>query len=427
MRMKVLLVSGNREEINMKALPLGLALVAEATRRAGHEVRMVDLLGVSDLKTLLGQAINEFSPQVIGISVRNIDDQVMAAPRFLLDQAREVVDLCRLSSRAPIVLGGAGYSIFPASALAYLGADMGLAGEGEHAFPLLLERLGNHKGLADVPGLYLPGSGLQAPRAYMPDLDLTPLAKLADWFPEASEEKDLWLPIQSRRGCPLCCSYCSTPLIEGKIIRRRSVDDLVRGLAALMRAGFQQFYFTDNVFNLPPSYAKALCRGMAGLNPLPRWRAILYPGGLDEELITLMARAGCVETALGFESGSPGMLKSLDKRFALDEVRQARSLLAREGVRCMGFLMMGGPGETQGTVSESLAFADSLTLDMLKITIGIRIYPQTPLARKAIEKGIVTPEDDLLEPRFYLERDLADWLPETVAQWRATRPRWLYP
>jgi radical SAM superfamily enzyme YgiQ (UPF0313 family) len=68
----------------------------------------------------------------------------------------------------------------------------------------------------------------------------------------------------------------------------------------------------------------------------------------------------------------------------------------------MGFLLLGGPGETRETVEESLAFADSLRLEALKTTVGIRIYPGTPLARRAVQDGMISPEDDLLQPRFYL-------------------------
>jgi hypothetical protein len=68
----------------------------------------------------------------------------------------------------------------------------------------------------------------------------------------------------------------------------------------------------------------------------------------------------------------------------------------------MGFLLLGGPGETQETVEESLAFAASLRLDLLRVTVGIRIYPGTRLARTAVREGVIGAEDDLLRPRFYL-------------------------
>jgi hypothetical protein len=110
--MRVLLISANTEKINMPALPLGLACVAAATQKAGHDVKMVDLMTEKDTPSVLRGAIEGFHPDLIGISVRNIDDQNMGNPRFLLDPVKEIVTGCRSLSEAPIVLGGAGYSIY---------------------------------------------------------------------------------------------------------------------------------------------------------------------------------------------------------------------------------------------------------------------------------------------------------------------------
>jgi hypothetical protein len=82
--MKVLLISANTEQINMPTLPLGLACVAAATRKAGHEVAYLDLMAQEDVQEVIKEAMEERSPDVVGISVRNIDDQVMDNPAFLL-------------------------------------------------------------------------------------------------------------------------------------------------------------------------------------------------------------------------------------------------------------------------------------------------------------------------------------------------------
>ena len=109
--MKVLLISANTEQFNMPAMPLGLASVAEATRNAGHDVTMLDLMFEMDTGAVLNKVIAEFHPECIGISVRNIDDQNIETPRFLLDKVKEVVALCRNQTNVLIVLGGAGYSL----------------------------------------------------------------------------------------------------------------------------------------------------------------------------------------------------------------------------------------------------------------------------------------------------------------------------
>jgi len=400
--MRVLLISANTERINIPTLPVGLALVATAVREAGHEAVLLDLMTAPDPGAALGRAIQEHSPDVIGISVRNVDDQCMESPRFLLPQVSGVVAACRACSAAPLVLGGAGYSIFPAAALSYLGADLGVAGEGEVVFPQLLSLLERREDPGDLPGVYVRGRRASGKRTFAPNLDILPYPAEDLWASANPRDPDLWVPLQSRRGCPLDCSYCSTAGIEGRTIRARLPSLVAADVARIAQAGFQRVYFVDNTFNLPPSYALELCRQIAAQRLEIAWRCILYPHDVSVGLVRAMAEAGCAEASLGFESGSKRILRAMNKRFLPDEVRRISDLLAAHGIRRMGFLLLGGPGETQASVDESLAFADSLHLDGLKVTVGIRIYPDTALAETALREGLIAPDDDLLFPRFYL-------------------------
>lgn len=408
----------------MPTLPLGIGCVAEATRQAGHKIRLLDLLARENSELAIKEAIRSFSPDVIGISIRNIDDQKMNGTRLLLDQAKGVVSDCRSLSNLPIVLGGAGYSIFPERALEYLGADMGIQGEGEAAFVTLLDRLQTNSSLAGTPGLYLRERGLQGERGYVQDLDefLLPAPDL--WDPSYAEDSDFWMPVQTRRGCSMDCSYCSTATIEGRRLRKRSPEIVVQWMKSHFDRGFKRFYFTDNTFNLPPSYAGELCQQMLSSELGISWRCIIYPVKLNEELVRNMSRAGCREVSLGSESGSEQMLSSLNKRFRPEDVRHTSDLFKKYEIRRTGFLLFGGPGETKETVEESFCFADSLGLEMLKITVGIRIYPNTALARNALEEGIIESEDELLFPKFYIQKGLEDWLRGTVENWLAIRPNW---
>ena len=423
--MRVLLISANREEINMRTLPLGLACVAAATKKQGHEVTLLDLMEEENPVESVRRNISSFDPEVIGLSIRNIDDQKMEPARFLLDRNKEIVSLCRQLSPAPIVLGGAGFSIFPEQTLEYLEADMGIQGEGEAVFPKLVDRLHRKEDLSGLPGLYLRGSGLQGKRTFVPNLDALPWPDVFSWFGPGRNLNKSWMTVQTRRGCPMDCSYCSTATIEGKTIRKRSPEAVAEDIGNQMAAGLEQFYFTDNIFNIPPDYAKALCRQLIGLKTKPRWVCILYPGKVDVELARLMAEAGCLNASIGFESGSESVLRSLNKHFSLSEVYQTSQILGDQGIKRMGFLLLGGPGETKATVEESLKFADSLPLEGGKITAGIRIYPGTSLARTALEEGVITEKTNLLMPTFYLARGLEDWLHSTVKQWIAERPAWL--
>ncbi len=399
--MKVLLISAATERLNLPAPPLGMALVAAATRRAGHEVRTLDLLGAPDPARAVAAEIDRFDPEVIGISVRNIDDQAMAAPRFLLEPVRRLVATCRSRSRAAIVLGGAGYSIFPQPALDWLGADLGIQGEGEVIFTAVLHSLEVGDDPALLPGVFARGRQGSGPRIFAPVLDALPFPD-PEWLSGIDlADPLLWVPVQTRRGCPMPCIYCSTPRIEGDHIRRRSAPAVVDHLEALACAGVTRVQMVDNTFNLPPSYALELCRRIADRDLGLAIRVILYPHPVGAELVDALARAGCVEASLGFETGAEAMLGPLAKRFDLGQVRDANRRLRERGIRRFGFLLFGGPGETADTIRQSLDFAHDLELDMLRVTVGIRIYPGSPLEQLARGEGVVEPGDDLLRPRFY--------------------------
>ena len=425
--MKILLIYVITENVNIPVMPLGMACVAASVQNAGHTVKSVSM-SPEDIAPMIGAAMSDFTPDIIGISVRNIDDQKMRNPVFLLDPVQSAVSCCRRLSAAQIVLGGAGYSIFPESVLRFTGADMGIHGEGETAFLTLIDRISRHAPIQDIAGLLLSGETPRSAKRIPDRLDAHPMVPL-DMLKNLStglEKQDFWLPCQTRRGCPMKCSYCSTPQIEGEILRRKPVDRVIRELEGYAAAGFRRIFFVDNTFNIPPSYARTLCEAIVGAGLKISWRCILYPWKADPDLIRKMAAAGCVEVSLGFESGNPEILGRMNKKFTPQEVRQFSDLLKTNQIRRTGFLLLGGPGENLNTVMESIAFAESLELDALKLTAGIRIYPNTPLARCAIEEGIIHPEDDLLYPRFYLAKGLEGRLFQMVEKWAAERPYCLF-
>jgi radical SAM superfamily enzyme YgiQ (UPF0313 family) len=432
--MKILLISANTETINMPVLPLGLAFVNAALQHSGFETRMLNLLGESDAQATIQAVIREFRPDAIGISVRNIDTQDIKNPGFMLDPVKAMVAWCRECSGAPVILGGAGYSIYPQAILDYTHSDMGIKGEGEIAFPELLRRLEligpapKDFSRLDIPGLYLPGTGeAQKRQCIRKTTDIVfPIPGRHFAVPDSVKKNDLWVPFQTRRGCPMDCSYCSTGSIEGRLIRKLPPDKAMIALAVHVKAGFRQFFFVDNTFNLPSAYASELCDRIIAAQLNIRWRCILYPSKISRELVAKMAMAGCREVSLGFESGSDAMLRNFNKRFTTADVRETSNLLAEYGIQQLGFLMLGGPGETKETVLESLAFADSLNLDALKVTAGIRIYPDTRLAEIAREEGVISSGDTLLAPTFYIRPELKDWLMESIPAWVKDRPGWFF-
>ncbi len=425
--MKVLLISANTEQINMPVMPLGMACVAQAAQQAGHSVRTVNLMTPADSRRLVIETVCTFSPEVIGISVRNIDDQSAAQTRFLLDAVKPVVDACRRSSDSPVILGGAGFSIYPQSVLNYLGADMGIQGEGEGTFVTLLSYLERGESIPRLPGLYFSDgrpARSSAVHKVLDDYALPIPDPLLSTHPDF-DTRNIWLPFQTRRGCAMGCSYCSTPAIEGRRLRKRSTASVTAALRRYVEAGISQIYFVDNTFNLPMSYAKSLCDAIIAAGIDFRWQAIVYPNFVDEELVVKMARAGCAQVSIGFESGDETILKWMNKHTDPGTVVRISNLFKANGIRQMGFLLLGGPGETRETVQNSIDFADRLDLNMMRLSVGIRIYPDTAIERLARSEGLVSADDALLHPRFYLREELTPWLPETAAAVVAARSNWI--
>src|SRR5512136_867610 len=132
--MRVLLVSANRERIPDPIFPLGLAYIAAAARQAEHEVAVADLCFGRHPLDDLRQQVNAFQPDVVGLSIRNIDNAAYPLTVEYLDQHCEVVETLRVVTRAPIILGGSGFAILPQPYMQALDGDWGVAGEGEQAF-----------------------------------------------------------------------------------------------------------------------------------------------------------------------------------------------------------------------------------------------------------------------------------------------------
>ncbi|MEE4356997.1 MAG: radical SAM protein [Desulfococcaceae bacterium] len=422
--MKILLISANTEKINMPTLPMGLGFVAAAVKRKGYDVRFLDLMEAENPKKRLAESLGEFPPDMIGISIRNVDDQCSENPRFLLKEAGEIVRICKNLSSAPTVLGGAGYSLFPTAALDFLEADMGIQGEGEKIFTELADRISAGKTLSDIPGLYIRGKGLQAPRTYIRRPEQWPFPDPELFDAGRFQNPAYYLPFQTRRGCPMQCSYCATSVIEGKLIRKRPVFSVLKELRRWREAGFSRIFFTDNTFNLPPSYAMQLCEALISEGLNLEWRCILYPGKISRDLARKMAGAGCKEAALGFESGNTAVLRGMNKRFGPEDIRESSDILADAGIGRWGFLLLGGPDENRDSVRESLEFADSLNAEAMKVTVGLRIYPHTRLADTAGSQGMTESEADLLSPRFYIKAGMEEWLRKTAAEWIQNRPGW---
>lgn len=431
--MRILFISPNRLRLIAPPLPLGLAALVAAVEKE-HEVRVLDFMFLADPLEEVRRLVAGWQPELIALSLRNIDNQDIRHPTLFFPEYRDLTALLRNLSPAPILLGGAGFSILPRELQEYVGADWGLAGEGEEALQTFLRTYATRK-WEEVPGLVWRegGSWRLNPAQRVNDLEGLPSPALKHFTPrlyheaQGSAKLPGVIPVQSRRGCPMQCIYCTTRLLEGRRIRGWPPEVVAAWLRDWHeRWGLTRFYFVDNIFNLPLDYARGLCRAIDDLRLPLEWGCLINPAFPDRELFRQIRGAGGVMVQVGNESGSELMLANLGKGFGRQQVETTLQMLQEEGLPFFCFLMLGGPGETRETVEESVAFMEKYQPQMVNLTVGVRIYPGLALHRRALEEGVVAPGDNLLWPRFYLSPAIRDWIWEYLAGVTARHPNWIF-
>ena len=421
--MRILLVSANRERSPYPVFPLGLAYLAGPLARNGHQLSAIDLCFTPDPENAVVEALQDFQPETVVISIRNIDNVTYPLSRSYLDGIRKIVDICR--GRASVVVGGSGFSLMPVEVLAFLDADYGVVGEGEEVLPALLDHILAGAVPSGIPGVVRRGDkDFVTPR--MVERIETPDRSL--FSVERYHREGGMVNVQTKRGCPFSCCYCTYPILEGKRMRLRPIKEIIAELRGLIdRYGVTYVYFVDDIFNYPPDFAEALCRAIADDRLPINWSAFINPDFVSPSLVAVMAEAGCDALEFGTDSGSPAMLKSLGKSFDVDAVRTSSRICRELGIDFAHYLLFGGPGETRETVLESFALMDEASPTAVIAMTGIRVFPGTALYRRALTERLLKPEDPLLEPVFYISPSIRDSLCDMITELSAQRRNWIAP
>ena len=360
--MRITFVSGNREKLPDAVVPLGLLYVVASTP-AHHPRDVVDLCFETEPEKTLAERLAAFRPDLVAIAMRNIQNNDYSGTVDNIAYYRGLVDAVRAVSDCPVVVGGAGYSVMPAQLLDALGADFGISGEGERAFPSLVEALASGGSLDDVPALHRVGpEGVVAnPPGPFLDLDRVPVPDRGLADPRYYERYAIE-SVQTKRGCPLRCDYCTYPLIEGRVGRVRTPAAVVDEMfAALERQpAIRHFFVVDSVFNLPKRHAKDVCRELIDRGWEVPWTCYANPLGFDAEFAELARAAGCAGMEIGSDSGCDEILARLRKGFTVDEIRGLHGLCVDAAIPDCHTFILGTPGETLDHVERTLDFLEEL-------------------------------------------------------------------
>jgi anaerobic magnesium-protoporphyrin IX monomethyl ester cyclase len=432
---RVLLVSTNRERQPYPVVPNGLACVASALDAAGHTVRFLDLCFAADPVTAARRAAMDFKPAIIGISVRNIDNSDAIALRHYTPEARGILTALRAAApSAKVIAGGAAFGVAPEALFRDLGVDYAVAGDGERASVALVGALSSSSPIEALPGLVRDRNGtvVFTPPGEDADLDSLPRPALHRWIDLARYQRHgATIPIQSKRGCVYKCVYCTYRNVEGWGYRLRDPELVADEIEELtIRAGVRHFDFVDSTFNSPPGHAIQVCEAITARKLRVQLDTTNFtPATASLELLAAMKAAGFRSLGITAESASDSVLEKLQKGFDAAKVQEVAERVESFGIKTLWIFLIGGPGETERTVEETLAFAASRLArgDAVYTTVGLRIYPGTTLHRIAIAEGVVPADSSLLDPAFYFSREIH--FDETVARLKrfaAHQPRFMF-
>lgn len=391
-------------------MPHGLHRVAAAAERDGHGVRVLDLCFSRRPAREIKEAIGDFQPGLVGVSIRNLDNAAGYGTRFFLPEiAAEIIEPLKQSFGGPVVLGGSAVSVSPERMLEYFDLALAIVGDGEEALPELARRLDQGESFDDLPGLVRRQGGrtvVSNRPARVAELDRLALLagqRLAQWPRYLARGAPL--AVQTKRGCSLGCVYCTYRLIEGSHYRLRDPGKVADEIEQLInQTGCSRVELVDSTFNLPLGHAKQVLRAIINRGLDLELSAMgINPGAVDAELVELMQKAGFNDLSLGVESADDKVLAGLGKNFTTAQVIQAGGLLRSRKMPVTWYLLAGGPGETPETWRGTLQTIGRLAApwDLVVIGLGIRAYAGAPLSLSMQEDDPTVTSDDFLHPVSY--------------------------
>ena len=405
---KVLLINSNRFKHPWPVIPFGLCTIATVLDINGsHNVRFLDLCFSSDCERDIKTTIRSFIPDIIGISIRNIDDTGGYNTYFLLDDVKkDVIDHCKSSFRGPIVIGGPSVGISGREMLDYFDLEYAIRGDGEAVMPEFVSRIENHLPLEGLQGLIIRRDEniIQDSEPFrVMELDSLPFPKPQRYL-DLDHYRRFGSPIhiQTKRGCAFRCSYCTYNKIEGKKYRLRDPALIANEIENLTReTGILHIEFTDSIFNSPLAHTKEVLREIINKKLHLRLHTMgLSPAAIDEELLDLMINAGFNEVDVGAESLCDEILMNLAKDFKTADILKTADLLKSKKIPVTWFIMLGAVAETRETVLETLDTIAKVasTWDLVFVSTGIRVYNGAPIADELMKHNINCSSDNFLKP-----------------------------
>ncbi len=405
--MKIALYSTSAERMTKQDLsyPLGLIYLAAVLERDGHKVMVNNYFNIPwrIAEARIAREIAIFEPDIVGVSMLTMNR---------ISSFKTIQLIKKLFPNIKIIAGGVHVATLYESILQTYPVDLIVIGEGERTICELVRAIENKKSLSEVNGIAFQSGDkciVTSHRELIKNLDEIPYPK-HEYFREYIERSGK-AHMMSTRGCPVGCQFCSTTQYWGKVFRSRSPINVVDEMSMLVQMfGVKHIMFMDDAFTLNPKRVIAICQEIIERGLKIEWDCSTRVTSVSEEMISWMVKAGCTHTALGVESGSPKILGAIGKKITPNKIKEAFGILERVGMSAGIYLMVGNPGETEKTITETKQLLREITTEEITSVAILQIYPQTELYKLAKEKGLIDDNYWLIEnavPYYTAEQSIA--------------------
>jgi anaerobic magnesium-protoporphyrin IX monomethyl ester cyclase len=413
--MRIILVQSWLGGDGPPVFPVALACLAASL--SGHDVACFDPNTATDPLGELVQRLQAFAPDVVGISLRNIDSTNTRVNVSYLDPFSRMLGTIKKNSAAPVIVGGSGFSMFAEPLMAaYPAIDYGVSLEGERTLAALIDALAVPDGdPAGVPSLFVrTDSGVrftgQAPKTALEDLPSPDFSVL----PMAPYRAVPWgIGVETKRGCALSCLYCPYGFLNGRTYRKKSPQRVAEELFHLQQdCGLSRFTFLDSIFNVPEDHARAVMQAMIDKGVTLSWSAWFTERGLTREFLEMASQAGCDTVIFSPDAYGDAALAALGKAVTQAEIKAAYTLIRDMDCFEVSYnFFKNPPGQTLFSATAMVAFILKARLQLGRRAHfelnAMRVEPHTALAKRAAAEGRIALDADLLVPVLYSQRHTA--------------------
>lgn len=369
---------------------LSLLTLAAMAEKRGHQVEVFDMSYMQYDYRIVREKLNSYKPDVVGIT----------ATTPLMNQLRDISVLIKSISKDILVVGGGSHvSAMPRESMLESMLDIAVVGEGDITFAEIVD--GHHP--QDILGIHYRNEQhiiATLPRPFIHNLDDLPMPAWHLYDSALYKDKISRLlakcpPLamaEFSRGCVFKCDFCASKNTMALGYRKKSPERCAEEVRLMHKHGYREFALADDIFTSDPAWAKAVSNAIIKTGVKMAWSCTngIRVESADDELFQVMRKAGCYRVAFGFETGNDKVLKMFGKggKATIEKGREAVHMARAAGIDTTGYFMLGLSPDTEESMQDTIEYARSLSLDMMKFGIAIA-FPGTPMFKDYRSKGMI--------------------------------------